>query len=339
MTSSFLLTLSTSYFLNLDQLDLTFRSLSMLKRLLKNFGVTVKTIERCWPLITESIDVSALVSSYLKDVQSAATSSVSFPHYYKASYTRRMLVHLAWRYGNDDNYFKALPAEIIESICRHEIDQSHWQEIVEFLLEKVTSPIELNLKKRPIQRAAEIGKILCDNFMKFTVQSHVNYLKREINEPYQYHSDQAWINMLVLFTEYIPKTISHLADNNTTVLNEDLGTLLHFCLKGTDKYKPIAMAPHTFKLLKLLLSYEPLRNYHATKCSVNCCVTSKDEFIRLHVPCFWQAIQHANIDAVSYLVRNKWMPFAPGSECPHSAAEFAIICKHPNLVELLMPDK
>ncbi len=329
MTSSFLLISSMSYFLNPDRL--TFRSLSMLKRLLKNFGVTVKTIERCWPLITKSIDVSALVSSYLKDVQSAATSSVSFPHYYKASYTRKMLVHLAWRYGNDDNYFKMLPGEIIEMICQFNLDPARWEEIAEFLMQKTVNTIEFSTVSLPMDLQIKFGRFFCDNFTRFKEESHAKYL-RNMFAHLPTASSYVLFDAFELLKYYIPKMKSYFLRRDG---RSGLTDLLHLCLKTpsrvtkTDKKLNLTKKTQALDLLKVLLDFEPLRKFHQTECS--CSDYKRTD----RLPCFWRTISHKNVDAIEYLVRNNWMPLTASSTAL-SATEYACICGHEDLVKPLM---
>eukprot|EP00029_Vermamoeba_vermiformis_P000730 TRINITY_DN10927_c0_g1_i1.p1 TRINITY_DN10927_c0_g1~~TRINITY_DN10927_c0_g1_i1.p1 ORF type:complete len:264 (+),score=24.62 TRINITY_DN10927_c0_g1_i1:472-1263(+) len=48
---------------------------------------------------------------------------------------RGTLVRLAWRYGNEDNYFKLLPKEIIEVICSYGVNRPDWWDIAEYLIQ------------------------------------------------------------------------------------------------------------------------------------------------------------------------------------------------------------
>lgn len=52
------------------------------------------------------------------------------------TYTKRVLIMLAWIHGNEDNYFKLLPKELIIQILGYEyIDQPPYFEFLEFLVE------------------------------------------------------------------------------------------------------------------------------------------------------------------------------------------------------------
>jgi hypothetical protein len=52
------------------------------------------------------------------------------------TYTNRVLIMLAWNFGNEDNYFKMLPLEIIHRILGCEnIDEPVYFEFLEFLME------------------------------------------------------------------------------------------------------------------------------------------------------------------------------------------------------------
>ncbi len=50
------------------------------------------------------------------------------------TYTKRILITLAWQFGNNDNYFKILPRELLDQILE-DVDEPAYFQFIEFLME------------------------------------------------------------------------------------------------------------------------------------------------------------------------------------------------------------
>jgi hypothetical protein len=299
-------------------------------KLLHNPGLNVQTIKRVWDMRSESIDITTLVTKFLTN------ALLTGEHYWDVNHSRSDLVNLAWRFGNDDNFFKSLPPEIIAMICQLTPSLTLCEEIAEYLLENLNTKVEFfTTGEAPTERQIKFGRLLCNNFDKFTITSHQQFLQELV---LRLTRDRLLLReAFAMLRYYIPKMKIHYSKdivgsavpNRANALHE----LFHMCLWpsktltiGETPRSAEIMQHYVFEVLKSLLDIEPLRNSHMNHCKPGSGST----------PCFWSAIKHKNVRAIEYLISNKWMPLENSPPNVLSAAEYAVNCVHTDLVELLI---
>lgn len=85
--------------------------------------------------------------SFAKSLQKKMLELVIAGHYEvnPLNDRRGTFLRLAWKFGNEDNYFKLLPRELIEHICSYNLDKPDWWESAEYLISN-SDPIDQKLE-------------------------------------------------------------------------------------------------------------------------------------------------------------------------------------------------
>jgi hypothetical protein len=236
---------------------------------------TLEQFNKFWACFTPSPgEVAVLVQIILERLNLWSKEKV---------HEKKVLTMLAYKYGNEDNYFKQLPKELVQYIISYGVDKSTWWKIAEVMLNSVKGLISLHFSFT-IMKPLECIEFFWENMDKFTVATHNTFLRLLF-----INVDEMYLpSNIEKLTYWVTKLIARMTAPLPTLEDQlFMPYLLQYCVQ------------HSLSLLKLLVETRVVSKYYLTQVPV---------LDKMRVPAAWLAVAAGNKEIVKFLVQLGAMP-------------------------------
>ncbi len=208
---------------------------------------------------------------------------------------KKVLTMLAYKYGNEDNYFKLLPKELVQYIISFGLDKPTWWRIAEVMLNSVQGLISLHFSFT-IMKPLECIEFFWENMDKFTVATHNTFLRLLF-----INVDEMYLpGNIEKLTYWVAKLINRMTPPLPTLEDQlFMPYLLQYCVQNS------------LSLLKRLVETRVVSKNYLTHVPV---------LDKNRVPAAWLAVAAGNKDIVKFLVQLGAMPYAAAGQ---SLVEYA----------------
>lgn len=241
-------------------------------------------------LIKHSIEKNMSAASY--DLISSLCTAIEAKKMKAEDYTKCLLVKTAWKFGNEDNYFKLLPKELIDQILSYEdIDEPPYFDIL------------FSIAKRSPE--GDVTDEASEPFIKFfwrywgTLYTSKTAIKLARNITRKDYTDEKRAAKLLYWFKRIltcPKLCQPLT--NIDIDSYRTSNLTLYCMKSSNHD---AVSTLEFMLQQKIITKHLLDRHHVGPAEYS------------FIPTVWVAVLHKNVKMIKFLIENDMLPETIGS--------------------------